>query len=494
VAYSSNAAERNVGTNPVKTTIAISLWLLLVLVFFALAGLWLIAIAPLLTRTFYRRRERAIRLLDERLGFGLSNYVLARRSEWLDRLLNDTVVVSAIAASVAAGEGTQDVVRLRARTYVEEIVPSFSTMLYFRVGYWLMRWTLRTLYWIRAEYDDREAFGRIGRDCCVVLVSNHRSNIDPLLLIYLVSKRAMISYSAGEWALVWPLRYLLHAIGCYIVRRDGSGDRLYRVLLERYVFLTAAHCVPQGLFLEGGLSRDGTVQPPKLGLLSYVLRALNHDRCRDIVFVPVGLGYDRIPEDRTLLAHRAQGFRGKSRLYSLTALLRFAVLMMPRMIGLGRPFGQAVANFGRPLSLVQWQAERGCLVEGDDPVLRRQHVTHLGEDLKARIEALIPVLPINLLAEVLLAAGPDGLAELELKQRALSRAAALRLGAVPVILTINGEDHAFSQALLQLLRRRAVELGADGRLRITAVGGPLLQYYRNVIPRFMHDERHSAPC
>lgn len=492
--YSSNAAERKAGTRPVKTTIGVSLWLLLVLAPFALAGLWLIVIAPLLTRTFYRRRERVIRILDERLGFGLSNYVLARRSEWLDRLLNDTVVVAAIAASVAAGEGTQDTVRLRARAYVEEIVPSFSTLLYFRVGYWLMRWTLRTLYWIRAEYDDREALGRIGRDCCVVLVSNHRSNIDPLLLIYLVSKRAVISYSAGEWALVWPLRYLLHAIGCYIVRRDGSGDRLYRVLLERYVFLTAAHCVPQGLFLEGGLSRDGALQPLKLGLLSYVVRALNHDRCRDIVFVPVGLGYDRIPEDRTLLAHREQGFHGKNRLYSLAAFLRFAVLMMPRMIGLGRPFGQAVANFGRPLSLVQWQTERGRLVDGDDPLLRRQHVTRLGEELKARIAALIPVLPISLLAEVLLAAGPGGLAELELKQRALLRAAVLRLAAVPVILTTNGEDHAFSQALLLLLRRRAVELGVDGRLRITAVGEPLLEYYRNVIPRFMHDERHSAPC
>ena len=86
-----------------NTSIVISLWLLLMLSFFALAGFWLIAIAPLLTRIFYRRRERAIRRLDERLGFGLSNYVLARRSEWLDRLLNDTVVEAAIAASVAAG-------------------------------------------------------------------------------------------------------------------------------------------------------------------------------------------------------------------------------------------------------------------------------------------------------------------------------------------------------------------------------------------------------
>jgi glycerol-3-phosphate O-acyltransferase len=479
---SSYAAELGAGAYPVNTPIGIALWLLIVLALFAIAGVWLIVVAPLMTRAFYRRRERAMRMLDERLAFGLSNYVLARRSDWLDRLLNDTVVTAAIASSVAAGEGTQDAVRLRARTYVEEIVPSFSTLLYFRIGYWVMRWVLRALYWIRAEYSDREALGRIGRDSCVVLVSNHRSNVDPFLLIYLVSKRALISYSAGEWALIWPLRCLLHAIGAYIVRRDGSGDRLYRVLLERYVFLSAAHCVPQGLFLEGGLSRDGEMQPLKLGLLSYVLRALGHDHCRDIVFVPVGLSYDRIPEDRVLLAHREQGFRAKSHLYSLGGFLRFAVLMMPRMIGLGRPFGEAVANFGRPLSLLEWQAEFGGALSSEDPQLRRQQVTRLGEDLKARIAELIPVLPVSLIADVLLAAGADGLAELELKQRALARAAELRHAAVPVILNVNGEDHAFSQALLLLWRRRALELANDGRLRVCAAAGPLLEYYRNAIP------------
>ena len=139
---------------------------------------------------------------------------------------------------------------------------------------------------------------------------------------------------------------------------------------------------------------------------------------------------------------------------------------------------------------MQWQAERGCLVDDDDPLLRRQHVTRLGEDLKGRIAALIPALPISLVAEVLLAEGSGGLAELELKQRALSRAAALRLAGVPVIITSNGEDYAFSQALLLLLKRRAIELGVDGRLRITAAGMPLLEYYRNAIPRLMHDERH----
>jgi hypothetical protein len=87
----------------VKTPIAVSLWLLLVLVLFALAGVWLIVIAPPLTRTFYRRRERVIRQLDERLGFGLSNYVLARRSEWLDRLRSARCCIFASAIGSCVG-------------------------------------------------------------------------------------------------------------------------------------------------------------------------------------------------------------------------------------------------------------------------------------------------------------------------------------------------------------------------------------------------------
>jgi glycerol-3-phosphate O-acyltransferase len=406
---------------------------------------------------------------------------VAPRREWLDRLLSDREVVAAIEQVAADSGATVDSVRARARGIAEEIVPFFNVLLYFRFGYWVARWFLRTMYWINVEFSDRAALGKIGRNSCVVLVSNHRSNLDPFLLIYLASKRSAISYSAGEWALNWPIRYLLHAIGFYIVRRDGSGDDLYRTLVERYVWLAASHCVPQGLFLEGELSRDGEMQPLRLGLLNFLLKAHGQGSCEDIVFVPVGLGYDRIPEDRTLVEHQQQGFGEKGGLYPLLSLGRFLVLIMPRMIGLGKPFGKVVANFGSPLSLSQWLQSTGQTLDVSDSRLRRETVSTLGETLAERIRVLIPVLPVALLAQVLLQA-EEGIPELQLKRDALVLADRLRAASVPVALEENEEDRSFSQAMYLLLKRRQIELAGDGRLCVNAEARSLLTYYRNAIP------------
>ncbi|MBE9540427.1 MAG: 1-acyl-sn-glycerol-3-phosphate acyltransferase [Proteobacteria bacterium] len=462
--------------------VAMPLWLLLPTLLFAMLGLWLVVIVPLLSNTMYRRRQRSLRKLDEQLEFGVSDYALAKRSDWLDRLLVDPQVVQAIESIAAeSGEPVEDV-SARARRDAEEIVPFFNVLLYFRLGYWIARWMLRMMYWIQAEFSDREALAGIEKDCCVVLVSNHRSNIDPFLLIYLASKRSAISYSAGEWARGWPIRYLLHAIGFYIVRRDGGGDNLHRTLLERYVYLAASNCVPQGLFLEGALSRDGEMQPLKLGLLNYLLKAHGQGNCKDIVFVPVGLSYDRIPEDKTLIEHAEEGFREKNRFYAMFSLLRFLVLIMPRMIGLTKPYGKVVANFGTPLSLSDWQQRTNQSLAISDPSLRRARVAKLGEDIAMQIQSLIPVLPVALLARGLLIAGEAGIPELQLKRDALSHAEKLRDSKVLVALEQNQEERSFSQALYPLMRRNLVALGGDGRLRANARGMALLQYYRNGIP------------
>jgi len=425
------------------------------------------------------------RRLDDQLEFGISDYALAGRAEWLDRLLHDPVVTRTIADLAAETGQPESALRQRASRDAREIVPFFNAVFYFRIGYWLARWYLRMLYWIRAEFTDRVALGDIGRDSCVVLVSNHRSNLDPFILIYLASRRAAISYSAGEWARPWPFSYLLHAIGFYIVRRDGSGDRLYRTLVQRYVYLAASRCVPQGLFLEGGLSRDGKMQPLKLGLLSYLLKARGQEQCRDIVFVPVGLAYDRIPEDKTLLAHRDEGFRHKGKWYAILAFLRFMVQVMPRMIGLTRPYGKVVAHFGAPLSLAGWERASGISLADGNPERRRAGINRLGETLRTAIEQLIPILPTCLLAAVLLEARSVSIGEMQLKQRAMALAETLRGAGALVMLSPGREEREFAEAIYLLLKRRVIELRADGCLSVTDRGRPLLVYYCNSIPGSM---------
>jgi len=301
-------------------------------------------------------------------------------------------------------------------------------------------------------------------------------------MIYLSSRRSAISYSAGEWALIWPIHYFIHAMGFYVIRRDQSGDRLHQTLVQRYVFLAASRCIPQGLFLEGGLSRDGKMLPLKLGLLNYILRARGESDCRDIALIPVGLSYDRVPEDKTLVAHKEEGFTRKGPMYSLVSSLRFFLLVMPRMLGVTKPWGTVVANFGEPLFLNRWLENKGCdsLQPGD--LLWRDQVSALGEELKTQIDRLIPVLPMSLLADVLLDVDVSGISELAAKRRAENLAVKYREAGILVEMDAAGADRELDEALYTMMKRQLIELGADGLLRVTPEGGDLLVYYRNAVP------------
>jgi glycerol-3-phosphate O-acyltransferase len=92
-------------------------------------------------------------------------------------------------------------------------------------------------------------------------------------------------------------------MGAFFVRRN-SGDPLYRTVLQRYVQMASEAGVTQAVFPEGGLTIDGKLRAPRFGLLDYMLKTFDErpgDNRRDLVFIPVGLNYDRVLEDRSQL-------------------------------------------------------------------------------------------------------------------------------------------------------------------------------------------------
>ena len=141
---------------------------------------------------------------------------------------------------------------------------------------------------------------------------NHRSNMDYVLAGFLAADQAALSYAVGEWARIWPLSALIRAMGAYFVRRN-SRDELYRRVLERYIAMATEAGVPQAVFPEGGLTRDGRMREPKLGVIDYMLRGFRIDGERDLVFVPLGINYDRVLEDRSLLLQRRDASRARAR-------------------------------------------------------------------------------------------------------------------------------------------------------------------------------------
>jgi glycerol-3-phosphate O-acyltransferase len=277
--------------------VTLPLWLALLISALAIWAAFERIIVPGV-RWFLRRRfNRSIDELNTRLKLRIQPFKLARRQALIDQLIFDPEVLRAVEEYAAANKVSREAAQARARAYAREIVPSFSAYAYFGIGTRLARWVSTFLYRVRLGYMDEEAMTSVDPDAAVIFVINHRSNMDYVLVTYMAATSSALSYAVGEWARVWLLQNLIRSMGAYFVRRD-SREPLYRKVLSRYVHLAVAGGLAQAMFPEGGLTRDGKLRPPKLGLLSYMVSGFDPKGPRDAVFVPVGINYDRVLEDR----------------------------------------------------------------------------------------------------------------------------------------------------------------------------------------------------
>src|ERR1043165_3014588 len=328
----------------------IPLWLALILSALAVWAAFERIIVPAIRYVLRRRFNRAIDELNTRLRLRIQPFKLAKRQALIDQLIFDPEVLRAIEDYAAANKVSREVAQARARTYAREIVPSFSAYAYFGIGTRLARWLSTFLYRVRLGYLDEEAMQAVDPDAAVIFVINHRSNMDYVLVTYMASSSSALSYAVGEWARVGLLQNLIRSMGAYFVRRD-SREPLYRKVLARYVHLAIAGGLTQAMFPEGGLPRDGRLRPPKLGLLSYMVSSFDPKGPRDAVFVPVGINYDRVIEDRVQVAALTTPEGEKPR-FKFSPAMFFGFLWRNLMLGLrGKLYrhGYACVSFGRPV-------------------------------------------------------------------------------------------------------------------------------------------------
>ena len=291
-------------------------------------------------------------MLDEvgqRLRLQVRPFQQTSRRTLIDRLVFDEKVQQAATAHAQANQMPREVVHQMVERYAREIVPAFNAYFYFRIGAWLSRKVSRLLYRVRIGYSDEAGLAAVPPNSTVVFVMNHRSNMDYILAAHLAAEQAALSYAVGEWARIWPLQQMIRAMGAYFVRR-GSGNELYRRVLERYIALATEAGVTQAVYPEGGLTRDGRMREPKFGVLEYMLRGFSLDGDRDLVFVPLGLNYDRVLEDRTqLLAGAAR--EKKSAVTASLNTLKFVFTQLGLALrSKWYRFGYACVNFGTPIS------------------------------------------------------------------------------------------------------------------------------------------------
>ncbi len=440
------------------------LWALILLVAFAAVTMASHFLFPSVRWFFRRRMERAVKRLNEKLQRPIEPFKLARRYDMIQRLIYDPEVSKAVAEHAKTEGLPENVAFEQAKRYAREIVPGFSATAYFGIAIRFAKFVSRSLYRVRLGHFSEDALRDVDKDATVIFVMNHRSNMDYVLVTWLAAERSALSYAVGEWARVWPLSKLIKAMGAYFIRRKSRND-LYRRVLERYVQLATDGGVTQAIFPEGGLSLDGALAPPKLGLLKYVVDGREDETTRDVVFVPVALNYDRVLEDRILVSAGQKGERRFRARISVVA----AWFIKQNWLRLTRQYhrhGYAAVSFGAPVALSEF---RRTHPRGDVKDLGRLLMTRIGDE--------VPVLPTPLVAHILLnAEGP-------ISQDAVDAQMASVMEDMPQahIHIARGDIQYTAEVGLRMLRkRRFVSDGPDG-ITINEEDRPLLEYYANSI-------------
>lgn len=441
-------------------TVELPIWLFVLIVAFAAVTFASHFLFPSVRWFFRRRLERAVERLNTRLTRPIEPFKLAARQDMIQRLCYDPQVAEAIVEYARKKKVREDVAFERARKYAREIVPSFSAFAYFGFGIRVARFLANFLYTVRTSPNNDRVIASLSKEATVVFVMNHRSNMDYLLVTYLAARSSALSYAVGEWARIWPLSRLIKSMGAYFIRRKSRG-LLYRKVLARYVHMATTGGVTQAIFPEGGLSLDGKLAPPKMGLLGYVVEA----GCaaeRDVIFVPVAINYDRVLEDRVLTAANKRGDRKFGA--RISVVVGFIVINLWRRIcGRFLRFGSAAVVFGEPLSMSNYSND-GTL-------------DTLAVDLMRKIEEAMPHLAVPLLAQVLLKSGGT-------MQLADLRAQAIQHIASDTARFLLSDDEMpedyVDKAIGQLVQRRVVTKDGD-RVHVVAEHKDVLQYYANSI-------------
>jgi glycerol-3-phosphate O-acyltransferase len=448
-----------------------------------------LAIAATIIIVRVRGTRIALRALH-RSRSRIDRFKLTKKPFIRQTLLADEAIAEAVREHAAENNIDEGKAWDRVEEYIDEIVPFFNILTYYKIGLVVSRVLLNFFYKVSAEYAGSTAQGTLPRDAIVIYLMNHRSNADYVLVGYVLSGQVAISYAVGEWARTFPLEYIFKSFGAYFIRRKYR-EKLYHTVLERYVQLITRNGVTQGIFLEGGLSRDGKLGKAKIGLLDYVLGVARESSMRERLYiVPVAINYDRVLEDRSLLREldAREGRRRPTRSAQLGEVLRYVWWNMARLVARRwRRYGRAAVVIGDPFPLGPWLDQQDHESGGLFTIERAERLARvqaLSDSVLERIAAIIPVTPVTLACAAIQSFDGDFISHQQLIARMGEMRDVLRELNARVIHHEGSVDDIFDRAWRMLrMRRILVRVGAG--YSVLPGNRALVSYYANSISHLL---------
>ena len=368
-----------------------------------------------------------------------------------------------------------------AMDYMDEIAANYSPSFINLIHRILNRFLSITFESVTSSADTLAEIKRANRRGPVIFVPAHKSHMDSLLLSYTLYDNHMPCphVFAGKNLAFWPMAPIFRRVGAFFVRRSFKGAVFYAKVFSAYIFKLLQEGFNIAVYIEGTRSRSGKLLQPQLGMLSILLHAFVKGACPDLIFVPVFIAYDRIPDEGSYL-HEISG--GKKAPENFRQMLKAKSMLKNR-------YGSVHLNFGQPLALTDVLAEQGLT----GAVLSAKQQNGLCRDVGARVMNAIDrqtvVTPQSLVAGALLSGGRDILTARELAFRI---DAAMRLLDSQVTCLADslaqGHEKAVEGALYHYRGRKFIQKGDENASgtptevawRIVDGRRNALDYYKNI--------------
>ncbi|KAK4054200.1 hypothetical protein OIV83_001226 [Microbotryomycetes sp. JL201] len=257
---------------------------------------------------------------------------------------------------------------------------------------------------IHISIDEYAAFKQVALQAekkkqSLLILPCHKSHID-----YLRSNLNM--------PVVGPM---LQKCGAFFIRRSFGDDPIYPVVVKEYVEQLLENGMNLECFIEGGRSRTGKLLPPKLGILKYVVDALNNGRTDDVWICPISLQYDKVIETESYVNELLGNPKEKETLTGLLLNTRVVQLKL----------GRIDVRFQKPFSLKGWlQEQNSRRLENrpaDAPRDERKEqgvlLRALGYQVLSDINKAAVIMPAGLVGACMLTIRGRGVGKAELIQR-----------------------------------------------------------------------------
>ncbi len=273
---------------------------------------------------------------------------------------------------------------------------------------------------VNIELPEGMDFYKLRENNHIVLVPNHQSHADYVALTYSMFKKfeIPIRVAAGINLNVFPLGQFFGKAGAFFIRRSFTADHLYKLTFEGYIYYLLKTGQIVEFFFEGGRTRTGKLLKPKYGLFQMLLEAHSHLREKPLMFVPVSLAHEHIPEEK---AHARELGGAKKVPEKGTQLFKLVKLFNKRL-------GTIHIHFGEPI-----------VMDGYTGDLKEATQNLAFANFKA-VGRGMPITPSSLLALVMLDEPSGALTWKQIEDRAVDVIDYCRARKIPMTPSLSGEN------------------------------------------------------